>query len=199
MSPEDASQSSPPMRIFVALTVPSDSVQQLTQVQRHLDDAARRQRTRLRLTPSHQFHMTLAFLGNVGEGRLEAVFDAISAVTRLCLQCELCPKRLVALPSPSRARVIALAFEEATGQLSPFVASLHSRLRGCGCELEDRAFYAHITLARFREAQRTPVFDEQCLSAVASVHTPEVVVFRSILRHSGAEYHRLHSAAFQAG
>jgi len=193
MSESDASASHQSLRIFVAIPVPQDIARQLRSVQAHLAEAARLQRVKLRLTPNHQFHMTLAFLGNIDQGKLSSVLDATANATRGCPPCTVKPQGFVALPSANRARVITIAFEEASGRLASFVVSLHANLRQCGCALESRAFYAHVTLARMRYAQCAPGLSSSWVESIGPMQPREVAVFQSVLKPSGAEYRRLFS------
>lgn len=196
MNEADPPRLSQRLRVFVAIPVPHSAVHEFAAVQDRLRRVAAKQRIELRLTPKHQFHLTLAFLGNVEVTQLRRIFEITLATTRACPQCTLRPLGLVALPSASHARVIAIALEESSGRLTSFVSSLHSGLRRAGCELQYRDLHAHVTVARMRVAQRASEMAAEDVTAVSPILAREVVVFQSVLNPTGAEYHRLLSVEF---
>jgi RNA 2',3'-cyclic 3'-phosphodiesterase len=185
------------LRVFVALVAPERAVTQLQAAQAKLNEAAQSGQVALRLTPSHQFHMTLAFLGEISAAQVQPVIVAASDAARTQRGWTLAPRTFVALPSAKRMRVIAVSFEDATGEFSQFVLSLHAALRNCGCSIEERAFHAHITVARLRAPRRVPLEGLDVTSTIEPFFTREIAVVQSILSSKGSEYRRL--AAYSLG
>ena len=194
MNERDPSAAAPELRLFVALTVPQPTVEQLLSAQRPLEEAARQLGVSLRLTPAHQLHMTLAFLGDVPSDQVQPIIDTAHGAAARCRGCTLTPRSFLALPSVRRARVIAVACEETTGELSKLVTSLHAGLRACGCDIERRAFRAHITVARLRSPHSFAVEELSPIPAVEPFFAREIAVIRSELRPQGATYSDLSSA-----
>jgi len=179
------------LRVFVALVAPERTVTQLRAAQAKLNEAAQRENVALRLTLSHQFHMTLAFLGEISAAQVQPVIVAVSDAARTQRGWTLAPRTFVALPSAKRARVIAVSFEDAGGELSQFVLSLHAALRVCGCTIEERAFHAHITVARLRVPQKVLLEDLDVTGTIEPFLAREVAVVQSILSSKGPEYRLL--------
>lgn len=133
------------MRAFVALIPPPAALAEL-------DDAVAPLRTAhpdLRWTPPDQWHLTLAFLGDVDEGLLPDLTEGLARAAR-------------------RHRRIALAFAGAgrfgdrvlwTRVVDPpaggdglrrLAGSAGAAARRCGIPVEDRPYRPHLTLARAR-------------------------------------------------
>lgn len=191
MNDSDLHSASQTLRIFVAAALPKQTVRELANVQQHLENVCARQRIKLRLTPAHQFHLTLAFLGNIRQELLESVFEVVRTTAGSFPECELRPIGLRALPTASRARVIAMSFEERSERLASLVAALHAGLQECGCECERRAFLAHVTIVRLPVPRYIP--NIEVLDEVSAVRLREVTVFQSVLKATGAEHRRLFS------
>lgn len=184
----------PKLRLFVALAVPQPTVEQLSAAQRPLAEAAQHRGVSLRLTPSHQFHMTLAFLGDVASDQVQLIIDSARNAAAQYHGCTLTPRSFLALPSVRRARVVAVSCDEPTGELARFVASLHTGLRACGCDIEKRAFRAHITVARLRAPHPFAVEQLGPTPEVQPFFAREIAVIQSELRPEGAAYRNLSSA-----
>lgn len=103
------------------------------------------------------FHLTLAFLGEVEERRVDAAEDATYTATEGYLE----PLRLVAqglgaFPDEQRAKVLWAGVTGDVPALSEMQAALSAELKQAGFTLDDRRFRPHITLARFRVPQLMP-------------------------------------------
>jgi 2'-5' RNA ligase len=176
------------MRVFVALPMPGTVVSQLAAVQQALTEVAECNATALRLVPEHQFHITLAFLGEIAEAQLPAVISASEDVARRVAAFQVSATRLVVLPSAQRPRVIGVALDATDDSLLRAVALLHASLRQAGFALEQRAFRAHVTLARLKAAGRMFLQPELSEAQVAPFICAKVTVFQSELSHAGAHY-----------
>ena len=114
------------------------------------EDAERRQLAALaarvagrQRTPDANLHLTLVFLGATDPARLSAYESALADFTPPALKLVL--DRYGYWPQP---RTLWLGSSHIPPELYELVADLHQRLRGCGFTPEQRAFQAHITLAR---------------------------------------------------
>lgn len=178
-------------RVFVALMLPEVTAVELCSLQQRLDANCRAQGVAPRLTTQAQLHMTLAFLGEIEFERCSQVIEIVRAIAGDHAAVRLVPKALVALPKPRAARVLALEYEDPTGQLQGLVAELHDRLRHAGFALEDRRFRAHVTLARLRRPERIALAENALRLSPQPVHADRITVYRSELKPAGAEYHAL--------
>lgn len=100
-----------------------------------------------RATPAENIHLTLEFLGEIGEERLALLHDIAAAVRgrRFKLSMD-------RVGSFRRARVAWAGCESAAPQVMALQRDLSRRLRAEGFDLEDRPFAPHVTLLRKTEA-----------------------------------------------
>lgn len=140
------------MRLFVAVTPPQDVLAEL--------DAAvaplREDWPALRWASADRWHVTLAFLGEVAEPRLEGLRERLERAARRHHALRLRVGRGGAFPSAAKARVLCahISGEPAalTG-LRGLAASVAAGARRAGAPPPDegRRFRPHLTLARSRQ------------------------------------------------
>ena len=128
----------PKRRVFLALWPDPGVRQQLFSAAQNVCE-----KTGGRLTPPHNLHMTLIFLGALGAPEIEAVRGCARAVEfsgfTICLD---------RLQYRSRARIAWLAASAAPAALTALVDDLSDRLRRTGFALDGREFRPHVTLVR---------------------------------------------------
>ncbi|MCP5195534.1 MAG: RNA 2',3'-cyclic phosphodiesterase [Gammaproteobacteria bacterium] len=124
-----------PRRLFLALWPGESERRQLAEL---AVQAAGRRRVR-----DANLHLTLVFLGATAPDRLAAYQAALADLPTL--ELELVLDRYGYWPQP---RILWLGSTHTPPELYERVAELHRRLRNCGFVPEQRAFQAHITLAR---------------------------------------------------
>ncbi|MGN6795225.1 MAG: RNA 2',3'-cyclic phosphodiesterase [Streptosporangiaceae bacterium] len=140
------------MRLFVALTPPQDALAEL--------DAAvapcRAEWPDLRWASVDRWHVTLAFLGQVDESRLDGLRERLERAARRHHALQLRIGRGGAFPSAGRARVLCAhitgepAALEALRALAASVAA-GARRAGAPPPDEGRRYRPHLTLARCRQ------------------------------------------------
>ncbi|MFR9804975.1 RNA 2',3'-cyclic phosphodiesterase [Pseudonocardia sp. RS010] len=134
------------VRAFVALVPPAEAIEELAAAVAPV----RRDHRGTRWTRPEQWHLTLAFLGEIDEPTLEAVQVGLSAVAARTAPVEL------ALAGAGRfgERVLWVGLEGDRDGLAALAAGVAASARTAGVPLEDRAFRAHLTLARGRGGVR---------------------------------------------
>lgn len=128
------------MRLFVALTPPAEAVEELRSATAGLAALA----SGLRWTRPEQWHVTLAFLGEVGD-------DAIEELTRrLGRAAARHPRLSLAFGGSGRFghRVLWTAVQGDRDQLRRLADSTAAAARRCGLQVEHRRYRPHLTLAR---------------------------------------------------
>jgi 2'-5' RNA ligase len=136
------------MRLFVALAPPPDVIADL--------DAAcapfRPTRDDLRWTSTEAWHITLAFLGEVGEASLDRLLPRLERGARRHGALRLSLSGAGAFPSPGRANVLWAGLSGDRKALGDLAATVNAAARRAGAAPPDagRGFRPHLTLARCR-------------------------------------------------
>jgi 2'-5' RNA ligase len=154
------------------------------------------QRLDARWVPPANLHITLWFLGEVEQSRVEPTVQAIDApFHEPAFDLELAG--LGAFPLSGSPRVLWLGVASGATPLARLHAELTRRLEPIGFAPERRAYSAHLTIARVKEVPRG-VSDRQVREILRS-RTAEagrcrigaVTVFRSRVSSKGAAYEAL--------
>lgn len=128
-------------RLFVAIDLPDEHTEQLRQLR---DDAIN-----ARWTPPEQYHLTLRFIGDVEDDRVDPIREALSAIQTppFVLQGQ----GLGVFPSRRRPRVVFANIDEVT-TLMNVQRDIEQTLQELGFEEDAKAFRPHVTLARLKRA-----------------------------------------------
>ncbi len=131
-------------------------------------------------------HITLRFLGDVAEERIDGVVERVRDFVGQAspFSCRLSTIR--PFPSEGRARVIAAGVAPEP-PLSEIYELVERGVVEAGLEAEPRRFQAHVTLGR---ARKPPLRDAsiEVLLPPAPVEVDRVVLYRSKLAPDGARY-----------
>ena len=131
------------MRLFVALNLPKKERDRIYRVSKILRECELPVRW---VEPKH-YHMTLKFLGEVIEDRLEKVQDALDKVASKTTHLDLTVGGFGTFPTIRRPQVIWVGIEPSPA-LRCLKQDVEWALMGCGFERETRAFHPHLTLGR---------------------------------------------------
>ncbi|MDP2480447.1 MAG: RNA 2',3'-cyclic phosphodiesterase [Candidatus Palauibacterales bacterium] len=186
------------MRLFIAINPPA-AVRQLIH-----DGTASIRESGLpaRWVDTDHLHLTLKFLGEVREQRLQAVKDALLEAAAGCPPFELRLEGVGAFPSLRRPRVIWLGVE-ATLPLRALKHDVEHAFARLGIDRASRAFHPHLTLGRARDQAQAGEFRElERLAARVEVRggfeVQSVDLMRSRLGPGGTRYSVEASARFEA-
>ncbi len=184
------------VRVFVAVDI-GDEVRGALALE---IKALKKRHTKVKWVAADCIHLTLAFLGEIPEGRLPEINGALDEVAALLngFDCEV--KGVGWFGSARSPRVVWAGMREDPG-LMVLQAGVAESLRQLGFVPEDRAFHPHLTLGRVKSAG-----DGEGLASVLSgrrdvvfgaTKVDRVLVMRSQLRPQGPEYSVLHEAALR--
>jgi len=151
----------------------------------------------IRWVGAGNFHLTLKFLGNIDERRIEplgaALADALRPFPRLTINA----KGLGVFPSPKRPRVLWVGL--VGSQLVSLQAKVESALTPLGFAPEEKAFTPHLTIGRWRQGERADRTADRTLEQelgkwsdyqFGASPIDEVILFQSDLKPAGAIYRR---------
>ena len=181
------------IRAFVAANLDSDLKAALARVQ----DRLKATRADVGWVRPENLHLTLKFLGQVEEGRLGAIGEAVAAAATGCGQIRLVFEGLGAFPYPRAARVVWIGLSHGAEALTELQAKVEAGLESRGFAREGRPFTAHLTLGRVRSPARREQLARALTGAPAEALGEMVLdrieLMKSDLSVAGARYSILQS------
>jgi RNA 2',3'-cyclic 3'-phosphodiesterase len=137
------------MRLFVALNPPPDALAELEAAVAPLRPGW----PELRWTTADRWHVTLAFLGQTDDGKLDDLAIRLRRAAGRHQALELAIGHCGAFPSRKRARVLISRIEGDQPALAALAASVAAGARRAGAPPPDegRKYQPHLTLARTRQ------------------------------------------------
>lgn len=183
-------QASPVIRTFVAVEIDPDTAQRISQAIVQL----RPHISGIRWVAQSNFHLTLKFLGDISDSRVEPISNALEAALHPFPRFSINAKGLGVFPDLKRPRILWAGLE--SERLAELASAVETALERLGFEPENRAFKPHLTIGRWRQFNGSPArLGEQLANwkthAFGNSMIEEVVLFQSILKPEGASYHRL--------
>lgn len=169
------------MRLFVAIDPSPAAVA-------HLDDALRPHigaGPLLRWSPHEQWHLTLAFLGDVDDGRLPELVERLGRAAHRSPAFTVALAGLGAFPSVRRGRVCWVGVTGDTEPLRLLAARAGAAARRTGIDVSAAPYRPHLTVARPKRppADLTPL--AEALAGYAGPAWP-VTELRLVRSHLGA-------------
>ena len=186
------------MRLFVALNLTKkerDRIYRASKVLRECD-------LPVRWVDAEHYHVTLKFLGEVPEDRMEGVQDALDKVASTTTQLDLAVEGFGAFPTIRRPQVIWVGIEPSPA-LRCLKQDVEWALMSCGFERETRAFHPHLTIGRADAQDGAGAFrglDDKAagLAYQGQVKVRKLDLMRSQLSKGGADRFTLqHSTTFE--
>lgn len=174
-------------RIFLALNFSVAATRKIAEeIERHkrpMADAG----FRVAWVPAANLHLTLKFLGSVGEELVEGVTGACRRVAARQLPIEAKAIGLGAFPSLHKPNVLWVGVE-APPALAALQRDVESAMVELGFEKEERAYHPHVTVGRVKEARGSAETLWKSDALLGSSALAELIVYESRTRSAGAEY-----------
>ena len=172
------------MRAFVALDLPEEVRQRLNLLSFLLPLPRR--------VPPGNYHITLAFLGEIGDGLAEEVHHALGALRAPGFALTLAGAGLFG-GAQARVAYAAVASEPLLAHLA---RKVETAARRAGAPPETRRFVPHVTLGRFRPGEADAARLERAVAehqgfTAGPFAVREFVFYRSHLTAEGADYEEL--------
>jgi 2'-5' RNA ligase len=178
------------IRAFIAVTLDSKVIEQIAAASNQL----RPEITAVRWVTPANFHLTLKFLGSIDDAAIEPIGATLREQLRLFPRFTINAKGLGVFPGPKRPRVLWVGL---TGdRLVSLAARVDSALRPLGFKPEDRKFTPHLTIGRWRDADRAPKSLGRQLEIwqardFGTSNVESVKLIQSVLKPEGASYNDL--------
>ncbi|MCQ9206380.1 MAG: RNA 2',3'-cyclic phosphodiesterase [Omnitrophica bacterium] len=181
------------MRTFVALEL-SDAVRaELERLQGKLGQVD----ADVKWVAPRNIHLTLKFLGDVEEGRIDEIKNALTRISSGEKAFEISLFRPGAFPGLDRPRVLWVGIDKGCAQVEKIASSAEEELEKIGFPKEKRPMSAHLTLGRVKSGKNKDALKEKILSLEVRPVTSQInhiTLFQSTLTPKGPIYSVLHKA-----
>ncbi len=176
------------MRCFIAIALPAAIREALAALQIRLQSLGRA----VRWVPPERIHLTIKFLGEVEEGQVTAVRDAITSVAARYTPFELAVSGTGCFPPTGRVRVIWTGIPDLPPPLLACQQEGERVWAQLGFAPETRRFRPHLTLGRVREDRSSgrirAVVEQQGDFTAGRFLANELILFQSVLLPTGPTY-----------
>jgi RNA 2',3'-cyclic 3'-phosphodiesterase len=133
-------------RLFIALPVDSEMKHRLNK----LTSALETRDTHVKWVEEENFHLTLKFLGETRQEKIEEIRKALSELLKDTAGFEIYLKNLTAFPGMTNPKVICVDIISGTEKLARIADSIENSLEKLGFPRENRKFRPHLTLGRLK-------------------------------------------------
>lgn len=175
------------VRTFICFNLPREVKENLAQLQTDLKKRGRG----VRWARPEGMHLTLKFLGDVDEGKIPEIADAVrkAVADRPVFQVEIAGAG--GFPNLHRPRVYWVGVHETSGALEALQARIENELARLGFPKEKRKFSPHLTLGRvkFNDGLKaiSEILDNKVLPPMTFTAN-EIIVMKSQLSPQGSTY-----------
>jgi 2'-5' RNA ligase len=177
-----------PLRTFVALDLDEHILDGLCKAQRELDDPA----DRLKWIERVNLHVTLKFLGDVQETRINDVCKLAAEAAATVEAFDYDVRGLVCTPSHGPLRMVWAGVTDPSGLMNVLHEQLDAALAEMGYRQENRQFRPHITVARVKRVQNAAAFRAAVRTYddfdFGGQHADQVAAYTSTLTDEGPIY-----------
>jgi RNA 2',3'-cyclic 3'-phosphodiesterase len=145
----------------------------------------------IKWTSPDNIHITLAFLGDTEENMIKLISSMLKEKCKETERFELILKGLGVFRNSGDPRIIWTGIEPSE-KLVHLYEIIMKGLKGLNIKLEDRPFNPHLTIGRIKQLndkKTLRILIEQYQNAeLQIIPVPEVILYESILLHSGPVY-----------
>jgi 2'-5' RNA ligase len=150
----------------------------------------------LKLVKPEQMHLTLLFLGEVQEPRVQPVIEAMNTAVHLPV-FDIAFGGAGVFPPRGAPRVLWMGVTEGAAPLTGLQKEIAERIRALGVVFDDRPFHPHLTVGRWRAARGDRAARGRLRreggalresGVVAGVRVTRATLYQSRLSSSGPAY-----------
>ena len=181
------------MRAFIALELSNEIKNELARLQGELKKVG----ADIKWVKSQNIHLTLKFLGDIDEGKVEQIKKILDQISSQNKTFEISPFKLGAFPNIDNPRVVWAGIDKGCSNAEQIAQSVEDELSKIGFEKESRPFSAHFTLGRVKSGKNKAALKESFSSVEArpeSCAINSITLFQSTLTPQGPIYSSLHKA-----
>jgi len=188
------------MRTFIAINLDQEIKRALTQLIDELKVRSTESRG-IRWVRQEGMHLTLKFLGEIGEDKVPRIESALRQVTEKYSPFSMRIKGTGYFPPKSKApRVFWIGIEE-EGILERLQFQVEEEMEKLGFPKEQRKFHPHLTLGRVKTSSNLrgilDLLEKYKEKTLGEMEVKKMTFFRSVLKPTGAEYSVLSESEFK--
>ncbi len=175
------------MRTFVAIELPRELTSQIDQLQAVL----RKTGADVSWVKSQNVHITLKFLGEVKEEKIEDVYQVTELSVKGIRKFQVNLQGLGGFPNLKRPRVIWIGVEKGKEVLAELYPKVEEEFSKIGFPKENRDFTPHLTIGRVKSLKNLDRLASEINKTsfqTEEFEIKEVVVMKSTLLPTGAVY-----------
>jgi len=181
------------LRTFIAIELPADILRLIELVQAQCKAVA--PPGSVRWVHVEGIHLTLKFLGAVPASQLAVITSAMAVAAHSVPPFIVTISSAGCFPNSKRPRVVWIGISEPTSKLNSLQRAVESNIAPLGYPPEERSFQPHLTLGRAaRDATPSDlkrlgeIVTSANIGTLGQVTVSEIVLIKSDLKPSGAEY-----------
>jgi 2'-5' RNA ligase len=182
----------PSVRVFCAIELPVEVRERVAEHMARLRDAW--PKVRASWERAEKLHITLKFLGEIEQTRVEALMRAAARAVEDVPCFELSIEGAGAFPPRGNPRVLWLGVTDRSGGLALLARRLEDECAREGFAREERPFHPHLTIARLRApegARRLVAFHQEMGFEAQGFEVTRLILIRSELGPGGSRYTEL--------
>ena len=168
------------MRLFIAALLPKEIQRQLSLYINTLKPAV----DGVKWEKPEKLHLTLNFLGDVDQSRIEEISLLLARNTQNCASFQLSTTLFGAFPNLRNPKVLYAGLSQ-NKVMTEFQSTIEGSLSELGFENDNRKFMPHVTLGRVKKRiilKNVPILEKK------KFNITEIGLIRSELRPEGSVY-----------
>jgi 2'-5' RNA ligase len=190
------------VRLFIAIDLDEAARAAIAEEQRRLKAAIGSTRATVKWVRPEQMHLTLVFLGEVAEARVQAIVEAIGQPIAQ-RPFDLAFGGVGVFPPRGAPNVLWIGASTGEGETIAVQRQLADRVAPLGIPVEGRLFHPHLTLARLKDSRpsdRTRFLAAGGDNIVATTQVDHATLYQSKLSSQGPSYTALaHATLSRSG
>ena len=165
------------MRAFIAVELPDEVKKELASIQQELERAS----ADVKWVKTENIHLTLKFLGNVDDDKIEKIKALLDKIASSHEKFEATLFKVGAFPKLEYPRVIWVGIDKGCNLAEEIAFKIENECERIGFAKENRPFSAHLTLGRVRSGKNKDALKKRLISATIkpqSFIVDEIILFQ---------------------
>jgi 2'-5' RNA ligase len=181
------------MRTFIAIELPENIKTILSRIQ----DELKRSGADVKWVEPHNIHLTLKFIGEIEEGKIEEIKQIIQEAAKNQPQYKITLSSLGVFPDLKRPRIIWVGIKDQNNETKLIAEELEEKLEELNIPKEEREFLGHITIGRVKSGLNKDKLAEKLdplkidLAKDTGFIADKITLFKSTLGPDGPAYEAL--------